>query len=145
MRICFFIRWPEKWFEWSGTYNYVGWEIGNPTVKRHFLSACGSILTMPLRGTKLLVAKRLHDCEILSCHRVHNVPTFPSPSPPPKILYIAIISNFFCVLQSSQEKSKTMVKPNFFFWGGGVKKMHYGLGEKSEISILHSCWNEITV
>ena len=51
------------------------------------------------------------------------VPTFPSPSPPKKkILYIAIISNFFCVLQSSQEKSKTMVKPNFFFFGGGGGK-----------------------
>ena len=27
----------------------------------------------------------------------------------------------------------------------GVNKAHYGLSEKSEVWILRSCWNEITV
>ena len=108
MRICFFIRWPERWFEWNGTYKYVGWESH---LKKTLLQ-CGSIFTLPLRGIKLLVAKRLHKCENLSCHRDHNVPSFlpllaPSPPPPPKkTLYIAIISNFSWVLQSSQENRR---------------------------------------
>ena len=42
---------------------------------------------------------------------------------------------FSWVLQSSQEKSKTMFRQSFFFGrgrGGGVNKVHYGLCENSE-------------
>ena len=45
---------------------------------------------------------------------------------PPKFC-ITIVSNFSWVLQSSQEKSKTMVFQNW-----GVNKVHYGLCENSE-------------
>ena len=48
---------------------------------------------------------------------------------------IAILSNFSWVLQSSQEKSKTMVIQNFLFLeegGGGVNKVHYGVCENGE-------------
>ena len=41
---------------------------------------------------------------------------------------ITIESNFSLVLQSSQEKLKTKVMKNL-----GVNKVHYGLGEKSEV------------
>lgn len=47
---------------------------------------------------------------------------------PPPNLNIIIVSNFYWVLQSSQEKSKTMVMKNFW----GVDKVHYGLGENGE-------------
>ena len=41
-------------------------------------------------------------------------PPIPSPvPPPPKKMLNRIVSNFSQVLQSSQEKSKTMVTPNF--------------------------------
>ena len=41
-------------------------------------------------------------------------PPIPSPAPrPPKKMLNRIVSNFSQVLQSSQEKSKTMVTPNF--------------------------------
>ena len=44
---------------------------------------------------------------------------------------ITIVSNFFWVLQSSQEKSNTMVRQNL--WGGGeVNKVHYALRENCE-------------
>ena len=42
---------------------------------------------------------------------------------------ITIVSNFSWVLQSFQEKSKTMVKQNL----GGVNKVHYGLCENGEL------------
>ena len=44
--------------------------------------------------------------------------------------------NFSWVIQSSQEKSKTMVMPNS--GGGGVNKVHYSLGDNGELpSIPH--------
>ena len=49
--------------------------------------------------------------------------------PPPKFC-ITIVSNFSWVLQSSQEKSKTMVIQFFFLWGGD--KVLYGLCENGE-------------
>ena len=42
--------------------------------------------------------------------------------------YIIIVFNFYWVLQSPQEKSKTMVMENFW----GADKVHYGLGENGE-------------
>ena len=46
--------------------------------------------------------------------------------------------NFYWVLQSSQEKSETMVMPNSGGWGGGVSKVHYSLGDNGELfSIPH--------
>ena len=44
---------------------------------------------------------------------------------------ITIISNFSTVLESSQEKSKTMVMQSLG-GGGGVNKVHYGLCENGE-------------
>ena len=46
--------------------------------------------------------------------------------------------NFSWVLQSSQEKSETMVMPNSGGWGWGVNKVHYSLGDNDELpSIPH--------
>ena len=43
---------------------------------------------------------------------------------------ITTVSNFSWVLQSSQEKLKTMVLQNF----GGINKVHYGLCENGELN-----------
>ena len=43
---------------------------------------------------------------------------------------ITTVSNFSWVLQSSQEKLKTMVLQNF----GGISKVHYGLCENGELN-----------
>lgn len=51
---------------------------------------------------------------------------------PPKF-YIAIVSNFFWVSQSFQEKSKTTLLQNW--GGGGGNKVYYGLGEDSEYNL----------
>ena len=52
----------------------------------------------------------------------------------PSKFYITIVSSFSLVLQSFQEKSKTIVMQNFW----GVNKVHYGLGEKSECSVFNT-------
>ena len=49
---------------------------------------------------------------------------------PPKFC-ITVVSNFSWVLQSSQEKSKTMVMQHL-----GVNKVHYGLCENGEVTNL---------
>ena len=56
----------------------------------------------------------------------------------PPIFFGSIVFNFSWVLQSSQQKSKTMVM-NFFFaaeggggLGGGLNKVHYGLCENGK-------------
>ena len=58
----------------------------------------------------------------------HPHPLLPHPPPPPPIFRTSV-SNFSWILQSSQERSNTMVM-NFFWWGGGgegVNKVHYAL------------------
>ena len=58
-------------------------------------------------------------------HWMHHV--YPLPPPPKKKkLAVTIVSNFSWVLQSSQEKSKTMV----------MYKVHYGLCENGEFTHL---------
>ena len=49
--------------------------------------------------------------------------------PPAPNFSTTIVSNFFWVLQSSEEKSNTMVRQNL---GGEVNKVHYGLRENGE-------------
>ena len=68
-----------------------------------------------------LVLRRPRDFPIHFFHIDHNAPCLP-----PKVC-ITIVSNFPWVLQSSQEKSKTMVM-QFCFWRGGVNKVHYENG-----------------
>ena len=53
----------------------------------------------------------------------------------PSKFCITIVSNSSWVLQSSQEKSKTMVMQNFGggVGGGGVSKMHYRVSENGEL------------
>ena len=46
-------------------------------------------------------------------HIDHNAPSLFPPHPPPPNICIIAVSNFSGVLQSSQEKSKTMVIQNF--------------------------------
>ena len=79
----------------------------------------------------------------LKIHQFHmdqNAPCLPPPLLPK--FCITILSNFSWVLQSSQEKSKTVVN-QFLFWGaggGGGNKVHYGLCENGEWLIKH--WQE---
>ena len=92
-------------------------------------------------GRKTGVAKRLHNCEILSRHWDDVVPP-PPPLPLPKtIVHIAIISNFSWVITVVAREIKDIGYAKFW----GVNKVHYGLGEKSVVWILRSCWNEKTV
>ena len=67
-------------------------------------------------------------------HGPLNAPCLPPPPAPPpqKKLAVTIVSNFSWVLQSSQEKSKTMV----------MQKVHYGLCENGEFTHL---WLKISV
>ena len=44
--------------------------------------------------------------------------------------------NFSWVIQSSQEKSETMVMPNSAGAGGGVNKGHYSLGDNGELRTI---------
>ena len=71
--------------------------------------------------------------------RMHLV--YPLPPLLPKFC-ITVHSNFSWVLQSSQEKSRTVViQFFFFFWGrGGGSKVHCGLCENGEWQIKH--WQE---
>ena len=50
----------------------------------------------------------------------------------PRKVCITIVFNFCLVLQSSQEKSKTIFMQNFF---GGVNKVHFGLCENGELRL----------
>ena len=61
-------------------------------------------------------------------HIDHNAPCPPPPPPQQKKKKncITIVSNFSWVLQSSQEKLKTMVVQKFW----GVNNVYYGLCEK---------------
>ena len=66
-------------------------------------------------------------------HIDHNAPCLP-----PEFC-ITVVSKFSWVLQSSQEKSKTMVMQSFEGGGGGGggDKGHYGLYESGELSVLN--------
>ena len=58
---------------------------------------------------------------------------------PPQKNCIIFVFYFSCVLQPFQEKLKTMLVQNFFFWGGGGNKVHYERctsGVKQLISFL---------
>ena len=70
-------------------------------------------------------------------HLDHNAPHYSS------TFCIAIVSNFSWVLQSSQEKLKTMVRQNF----GGVNKVHYGLYENGELvtAVWRTKWKKIVL
>ena len=65
-------------------------------------------------------------------HGPLNAPCLPPTPPPKKKLAVTIVSNFSWVLQSSQEKSKTMV----------MHKVHYGVCENGEFTHL---WLKISV
>ena len=86
----------------------------------------GSVLSGELE--KLEAKPRVFKPDIVRHYPIaHNAPC-PSPPPPKKKKKncITIVSNFSWVLQSSQEKLKTMVMQKF----SGVNNMHYGLCEK---------------
>ena len=70
------------------------------------------------------------------------------PPPSPKFCR-TIVSNFSKVLQSSKEKSKTMVLQNFGVVGGGgvgrVNKLHYGLCENGEYKNNRACTHAVAI
>ena len=77
-------------------------------------------------------------CALMNiCYRLFTSPFSHRPSyisfTSPKFC-ITIVSNFLWVLQSPQEKSKTVVMQNL--GGGGVHKVHYGLCENVEFGKL---------
>ena len=76
-------------------------------------------------------------------HKDHNTPWFlphphPPPPPPPPPIFKTSVSDLSWILQSSQEKSNTMVMKFFFDGGGGrgwgwVNKVHYALCKNGEL------------
>ena len=64
-------------------------------------------------------------------HKDHNTPWF---LPPP--IFKTSVSNFSWILQSSQEKSNTMVMNFFFSRGRGVNKVHYALCKNGELFLF---------
>ena len=86
---------------------------GNPTLKRHFLSVCGSIFAFEGNWPNYWSRNVFITVKFsLATETVMSFLSLPTPAPPPKKLYITITSNFPWVLQSSQEKSKTLVLQN---------------------------------
>ena len=90
----------------------------------------GSVLSGELE--KLEAKPRVFKPDIVRHYHIdHNAPCPPPPPPKKKKKKkrkncITIVSNFSWVLQSSQEKLKTMVVQKFW----GVNNVHYGLCEK---------------
>ena len=86
---------------------------GNPTLKRHFLSVCGSIFAFEGNWPNYWSRNVFITVKFsLATETVMSFLSLPTPPPPKKKLYITITSNFPWVLQSSQEKSKTLVLQN---------------------------------
>ena len=75
-------------------------------------------------------------------HKDHNTPWFlphphpllPPPPPPPPPIFRTSVSNFSWILQSSQERSNTMVMNFFFWWGGG------GRGKQGALCSIQKWW-----
>ena len=86
----------------------------------------GSVLSGELE--KLEVKPRVFKPDIVRHYHIYHKAPCPPPPPPKKKKKncITIVSNFSWILQSSQEKLKTMVVQKFW----GVNNVHYGLCEK---------------
>ena len=74
-------------------------------------------------------------------HKDHNTPWFlphphpPPPPPPPPPIFKTSVSNLSWILQSSQEKSNTMVMKFFFDGGAGV-----GVGKQGALCSMQKWW-----
>ena len=92
-----------------------------------FFPVCPGSSNSPISLCETLLGKVFFQFLKWRIHFFHIDHNAPSLFPPPNICIIAV-SNFSGVLQSSQEKSKTMVIQNF----GGVNTVHYGLCENGQ-------------
>ena len=112
---------------------------GNPSLKRHFLSVCGSIFAFEGNWPNYWSRNVFITVKFsLATETVMSFLSLPTPPPPPKKI---VHNNYFQFPLGITVVAREIEDTGFAKFTWGVNKVHYGLGEKSEVLILCSCWN----